>query len=240
MTKIRELNVYLLTFFSSLECERKSENYLKSRGRKTNALLFASEKNVFLIQNTSFCYKSSNDFASTILRAVNFLGSLTHSRKKLPVCVYELYNMPLLLIFLFVDCYYNNNSILWSKYPKNLWRWPPSSSLPPHLQSQLPLPLCLFTTAEPWQQRHRGYYGCYNVKVDRKVASPVLFFFFVYALCVIYVQGFFSAVSSRSSSRSKQAAVTSQTGLAFHSTTPYYGDDDGLLRFVFFALYQPS
>lgn len=69
------------------------------------------------------------------------------------------------------------------------------------------------------QQRHRGYYGCYNVKVDRKVASPVLFFFFVYALCVIYVQGFFSAVSSRSSRRSKQAAATSQTGLAFHSTT---------------------
>lgn len=148
----------------------------------------------------------------------------------------ELYSVPLLLIFLFVDCYYNN-SILWSKYPKNLWRWPPSSSLPPHLQSQLPLPLCLFTTAEPWQQRHRGYYGCYNVKVDRKVASPVLFFFFVYALCVIYVQGFFSAVSSRSSSRSKQAAATSQTGLAFHSTTPYYGDDDdGLLRFVFFCI----
>lgn len=88
----------------------------------------------------------------------------------------ELYTVCLLLIFLFVDCYYNN-SILWSKYPKNLWRWPPSSSLPPHLQSQLPLPLCLFTTAEPWQQRHRGYYGCYNVKVDRKVASPVLFFF---------------------------------------------------------------
>lgn len=153
--------------------------------------------------------------------------------------MHELYTVCLLLIFLFVDCYYNN-SILWSKYPKNLWRWPPSSSLPPHLQSQLPLPLCLFTTAEPWQQRHRGYYGCYNVKVDRKVASPVLFFFFVYALCVIYVQGFFSAVSSRSSRRSKQAAATSQTGLAFHSTTPYYGDDDGLLRFVFFALYQPS
>lgn len=138
-------------------------------------------KNVFLIQNTSFCYKSSNDFASTILRAVNFLCSLTHSRKKLPVSVCVSSTVCLLLIFLFVDCYYNN-SILWSKYPKNLWRWPPSSSLPPHLQSQLPLPLCLFTTAEPWQQRHRGYYGCYNVKVDRKVANPVLFFFF-FRLC---------------------------------------------------------
>lgn len=170
--------------------------------------------------------------------ALSISSALSHTVEKScqSVCVSS--TVCLLLIFLFVDCYYNN-SILWSKYPKkNLWRWPPSSSLPPHLQWQLPLPLCLFTTAEPTQQqRHRGYYGCYNVKVDRKVASPVVFFF-VYALCVIYVQGFFSAVSSRSS-RSKQAAATSQTGLAFHSTTPYYGDD-GLLRFVFFALYQPS
>lgn len=88
------------------------------------------------------------------------------------------------------------------------------------------------------KQRHRGYYDSFNGKVDRKVTSPVLCFFFVFALCVIYVPGFFVADFSPLRTTNYRSRLRRPAKLVWLDS-PFRR---GLLRFVFFSIIpgQPS